>query len=856
MSLNSSVCCSPTMAARPTTFTTTGADSCRSRSRYAPPTTTKGGASVSGSSNNKPHRAGQYNTPTSDRFVAHGDQSLEEEGAKAVDALASSAWGGADWGSERRSLTFSPTRSEMAASFALRTPPYHYGHGGGAGRAAAAEESDEDDLGNTARSIFGSPQGQGRASTGGMEALLPRSQAQHHSSLQVPPGSHNPLLDMYTLEASHQEWTSAVAAATSANTSALRLNTVDASPSSSTAAASVSSPLMAGTFGLRDVHGSGGTNITQRRREEELASANHTTASDYIRAAEDAASANASPHAASSQINSPGSVAAQAFRSLASGDAPGAYLSSLAGVLLPAGASPSSKAPQKQRQNSDSNMQQEFGIQSPLSLVRRSSSKLPNSSSTAATPSSPQENSFNSTTTAVLPSQTSVFDSSDALTYRRNKIRHFQTSTFRTIPQTPERILDAPELVDDFYLNLLDWSSKNVLTVALSNTCYLWNAANGSITQLMTTNVQDNIITAVGWQAAGDVLAIGLSSGEIKVWNTTTEKCLHTITSHTGRVCSLSWHGYLLASGSRDTSIIVHNLQGVVETDMLQQQSSGGGPSSSSASYLASSSLQAFAGAGLVLQGHTQEVCGLAWSPDGSQLASGGNDNNLCIWNVSRSITTAALDISLGWQFSEHTAAIKAIAWNPTRPHCLATGGGTADKTLRIWNTLTGERTHLVDTKSQVCGIVWNNDGSEFVSSHGFSDNQLTIWRFPTMKKLADLTGHTSRVLHLAKSPDGEMVVSAAGDETIRFWRCFAPAAGAAPSKKISEAAVAAEAEGDAGKETQEQHASEVAAIVAAVQRDVVWQQTASRKSAACHLSKLSGSGAVSPTLDVLSHQL
>eukprot|EP00658_Telonema_sp_P-2_P015996 TRINITY_DN16191_c0_g1_i3.p1 TRINITY_DN16191_c0_g1~~TRINITY_DN16191_c0_g1_i3.p1 ORF type:complete len:147 (+),score=50.87 TRINITY_DN16191_c0_g1_i3:51-443(+) len=111
-------------------------------------------------------------------------------------------------------------------------------------------------------------------------------------------------------------------------------------------------------------------------------------------------------------------------------------------------------------------------------------------------------------------------------------------------------------------------------------------------------------------------------------------------------------------------------------TDMLQQQQQSGSAgqlsssSSSSASYLASSSLQAFAGAGLVLQGHTQEVCGLAWSPDGTQLASGGNDNNLCIWNVSKSPT--ALDISLGWQFSEHTAAIKAIAWNPTRPHCLS----------------------------------------------------------------------------------------------------------------------------------------------------------------------------------------
>ena len=44
------------------------------------------------------------------------------------------------------------------------------------------------------------------------------------------------------------------------------------------------------------------------------------------------------------------------------------------------------------------------------------------------------------------------------------------------------------------------------------------------------------------------------------------------------------------------------------------------------------------------------------------------------------------------------------------------------------------------------------------------------------MVKMAELTGHTSRVLHLAQSPDGETVVSGAADETLRFWKVFGPA--------------------------------------------------------------------------------
>lgn len=41
------------------------------------------------------------------------------------------------------------------------------------------------------------------------------------------------------------------------------------------------------------------------------------------------------------------------------------------------------------------------------------------------------------------------------------------------------------------------------------------------------------------------------------------------------------------------------------------------------------------------------------------------------------------------------------------------------------------------------------------------------------MKKIADLRGHTSRVLHLALNPDGTTVASAAADETLRFWKVF-----------------------------------------------------------------------------------
>merc|ERR1712159_689387 len=78
-----------------------------------------------------------------------------------------------------------------------------------------------------------------------------------------------------------------------------------------------------------------------------------------------------------------------------------------------------------------------------------------------------------------------------------------------------------------------------------------------------------------------------------------------------------------------------------------------------------------------------------------------------------------------------------------------------------------------VDTKSQVCSMVWSKHDKELVSSHGFSNNELIVWKYPSMVKLAELSGHTSRVLHLAQSPDGATIASAAGDETLRFWNLF-----------------------------------------------------------------------------------
>ena len=170
-----------------------------------------------------------------------------------------------------------------------------------------------------------------------------------------------------------------------------------------------------------------------------------------------------------------------------------------------------------------------------------------------------------------------------------------------------------------------------------------------------------------------------------------------------------------------------------------------------------------------------QEVCGLEWNPQGTQLASGGNDNLLNIWDARLTSSSANANVHNNPLYSctQHNAAVKALAWCPWQKNLLASGGGTADRMIRFWNTQTGACLNAVDTKSQGCSLQWSQHDKEMLSSHGFYHNQLILWKYPSMTKMAELTGHTSRVLHMASSPDGMTVASAAADETLRFWKVF-----------------------------------------------------------------------------------
>ncbi|KAG8779105.1 substrate-specific activator of APC-dependent proteolysis [Ceratobasidium sp. 428] len=318
-------------------------------------------------------------------------------------------------------------------------------------------------------------------------------------------------------------------------------------------------------------------------------------------------------------------------------------------------------------------------------------------------------------------------------------------ATIRTISKTPYKVLDAPELKDDFYLNLVDWSSTNFLGVGLGSCVYLWSAESSKVVKLCDlTNV--NPVTSVSWVQKGSTVAIGTQNGEILIYDATTLQKQRTLTGHASRVGALAWSNSTLSSGSRDRTILNYDVR------LPPGEATVG-----------------------KLYGHRQEICGLKWSQPGDHtrdpvmLASGGNDNKLFVWDMRH---TTPL-----WKFHEHTAAVKAIAWSPHQAGLLASGGGTADKKIRFWNTASGVGVSEMDTGSQVCNLTWSKTSNELVSTHGYSStqpqNQVCIWKYPSLSLVATLSGHVHRVLYLAMNPAGDTIVTGAGDETLRFWSAF-----------------------------------------------------------------------------------
>ncbi|CAI4039265.1 hypothetical protein SMKI_07G2460 [Saccharomyces mikatae IFO 1815] len=343
--------------------------------------------------------------------------------------------------------------------------------------------------------------------------------------------------------------------------------------------------------------------------------------------------------------------------------------------------------------------------------------------------------------------QSQFFDSMSPVRPDSKQLLLSPGKQFRQIAKVPYRVLDAPSLADDFYYSLIDWSSTDVLAVALGKSIFLTDNNTGDVVHLCDT---ENEYTSLSWIGAGSHLAVGQGNGLVEIYDVMKRKCIRTLSGHVDRVACLSWNNHVLTSGSRDHRILHRDVR---MPDPFFE----------------------------TIESHTQEVCGLKWNVIDNKLASGGNDNMVHVYEGTSKSPILTFD--------EHKAAVKAMAWSPHKRGILATGGGTADRRLKIWNVNTSTKLSDIDSGSQICNMVWSKNTNELVTSHGYSKYNLTLWDCSSMDPIAILKGHSFRVLHLTLSHDGTTVVSGAGDETLRYWKLFdKPKAKVQPNSLIFDA--------------------------------------------------------------------
>lgn len=319
--------------------------------------------------------------------------------------------------------------------------------------------------------------------------------------------------------------------------------------------------------------------------------------------------------------------------------------------------------------------------------------------------------------------------------------------TRRRIATAPERVLDAPGLIDDYYLNLLDWSSGNQVAIGLERSVYVWSADEGSVSCLLEVS-PDTYISSVKWSGDGAYVGVGLGSGEVQIWDVAESAKVRSMFGHDTRVGVMGWNKHLLSTGARSGLVFNHDVR-IAEHKVAE------------------------------LVSHTSEVCGLEWRSDGAQLATGGNDNLVSIWDA-RSLSVPK------FTKTNHKAAVKALAWCPWNMNLLATGGGSYDRHIHFWNSTSGARVNSIDTGSQVTSLRWSPHYREIVSSSGFPDNSLSIWSYPTLIRNVEIPAHESRVLHSCLSPDGQMLATAAADESLKFWKIFEKKAGSVSASGAS----------------------------------------------------------------------
>jgi WD40 repeat protein len=281
---------------------------------------------------------------------------------------------------------------------------------------------------------------------------------------------------------------------------------------------------------------------------------------------------------------------------------------------------------------------------------------------------------------------------------------------------------------------------KTLASGSDDNTVKPWSIPDGVLKATLTGH--EAPVTSVAFSRNGKWLASGSSDNTVKLWSMPSRGANATLTAdHNVASVAFSRDGTLLASGCSDNIIKLWSvLKRTLEAKLTGHSDSSGSDNSDNDNT------------------GTETFNAIAFSPDGTLLASGSSDRTITLWSMPGGEVTATL--------TGHNDVIYSIAFSPDG-RLLASG--SQDHSIKLWSVPDGAlKATLVGQGHTFASVTFSPDGQWLAS--GSRDKTIRLWSMRERAVKATLRGHSDELSSVAFSPDGQWLASGSLDKTIRLW--------------------------------------------------------------------------------------